>query len=120
MNITIENASQFRDQFHRIGRGDKFSYEALGLLFDYFEELAPDMALDVIAVCCEYSEGDPSEIAADYLIDLSACEDGICTASAYGLEQAAEAKANAVLEYLNDHTSVVGVTDAGTIVYAQF
>ena len=109
MNITIENASQFRDQFHRIGRGGQFSYEALGLLFDYFEEVAPDLALDVIAVCCEYVEQDPLNIAEDYSIDISEFEP----------EDDVQIEV-AVLEYLHNHTSVVGVTDSGSIVYAQF
>ena len=47
MKITIDSASQFRDAFHRANRGTQFSYEALGLLFDYFEECDPDMELDV-------------------------------------------------------------------------
>jgi hypothetical protein len=109
MNITIDNANQFHCEFQRMGRGDQFSYEALGLLFDYFEEIAPDMALDVIAVCCEYSEGDPSDIAADYLIDLSEWE----PEDEVNIEET-------VVNYLREHTSVVGITDAGTIVYAQF
>jgi len=106
MNITIENASQFREQFQRAGRKDQFSYEALGLLFDYFEELAPDMALDVIAVCCEYSESTPLEILKDYGIELN--------------EEEKEDAIPAVIEYLENHTSIVGITDSGSIVYAQF
>jgi hypothetical protein len=116
MKLAIQNASQFRDEFRQCGRGDQFSYEALGLLFDYFEEIDPDYDLDVIAICCEYSEDSAAQIADWYGIDLSDCSDGVCTASAYGLEQVAKA---AVLAYLNDHTSVVGVTPSG-IVYAQF
>jgi hypothetical protein len=106
VNITIENASQFREQFQRAGRKDQFSYEALGLLFDYFEELAPDMALDVIAVCCEYAESSISELAESYDIDLD------------GLE--GEARIEAVVEYLDNHTSIVGMVNDETIVYAQF
>jgi hypothetical protein len=106
MHTTIDNVSQFRDAFHRAGRGDQFSYEALGLLFDYFEECAPDMELDVIAICCEYSEGDDESIADDYSIDLSECEDD-------------EEKHEAVREYLEHNTSIVGEISGG-FVYAQF
>lgn len=119
MKLTIENASQFRDRFEQCGRGNQFSYEALGLLFDYLEDIDPDYDLDVIAICCEYSEDSVSDIARNYGIDLSECSDGVCTASAYGLEQVAKAEAAAVLEYLENHTSVVGVTPSG-IVYALF
>ena len=119
MKLAIENASQFRDEFRQCGRHTQFSYEALGLLFDYLEEVDPDYDLDVIAICCEYSEESVSDIARNYGIDLSECSDGVCTASAYGLEQVAKVETATVLAYLNDHTSVVGTTLSG-IVYAQF
>lgn len=106
MHITIDNASQFRDAFHRSGRGDQFSYEALGLLFDYFEEVAPDMELDVVAICCEYSEHDAVAIALDYALDWEESDES--------------GSAESVLSYLNQNTTVVGVTSTGAIVYAQF
>jgi len=119
MKIAIQNASQFRDRFEHCGRGNQFSYEALGLLFDYLEDIDPDYDLDVIAICCEYSEDSVSNIARNYGIDLSECSDGVCTASAYGLEQLAQAESATVLAYLENHTSIVGTTLSG-IVYAQF
>ena len=105
MYLTIDNASQFRDEFRAHNRGDQFSYEGLGLLFEYLEEIDPQYDLDVIAICCEYSEGYPSEIA-----------------DAYGLayEENVGFDANAVRAYLEDHTSIVGETSTGAIVYAQF
>lgn len=106
MHITIDNASQFRDAFHRSGRGDQFSYEALGQLFEYFEDVAPDMELDVVAICCEFAEGDTETVADDYSINLSECTDD-------------EEKTEAVREFLNDHTSIAGETSTG-FVYAQF
>ena len=52
--------SSFQDAFHEMGRGDQFSYKGLIALFDYFEMLEEDtdqqIELDVIAICCEYSE----------------------------------------------------------------
>jgi hypothetical protein len=52
--------SMFRDEFVRMGRKDQFSYEALGAMYDALIELEEDcgseMELDVIAICCEYSE----------------------------------------------------------------
>ncbi len=65
MNITINNASQFRDEFAHMGRKEQFSYEALGLLFEYLEEVAPDYSLDVIELCCDYAEGTVEDIARD-------------------------------------------------------
>ena len=98
MKFTIENASQFRDEFRQCGRVDQFSYEALGLLFDYLEDTDPDYDLDVIARCCEYAEDSIEQIAESYGLD---------------------ADEDAVLAYLHDHTTVIGVTPCG-IVYANF
>ena len=70
---TSVNLSDFRDAFHRTGRGNQFSYEALGVLFDYFEECENDageeLELDVIAICCEFEESDPIAIIEAYNLD---------------------------------------------------
>jgi hypothetical protein len=104
---TIDNASQFRDQFHRAGRADQFSYEALGLLFDHLESLGSDVEVDVVGVCCEYAEESPEGIAKNYGFDLEGCEDESDISAA-------------VLDYLHNETTVVGVTSTGSIVYEQF
>jgi hypothetical protein len=98
MKQTINTASQFRDAFHRAGRGEQFSYDALGLLFDYFEELDPDMELDVVGICCEYSESTPAEIMESYSLEN---------------EEMAE-------DYVADNGRYVGTTSEGSIVYQQF
>jgi hypothetical protein len=112
MHITIDTASQFRDEFHRAGRKDQFSYEGLGLLFDLFEEVDPDMELDVVAVCCEFSEESPAEIARNYSIDLN---DADPEADDYEEQCLA-----IVVNHISGHTTVAGVTKAGDIVYAAF
>lgn len=106
MKIAIENASQFRDLFQQYGRTDQFSYGALGLLFDYLEEIDSDYDLDVVAICCEYAESSLSEVAEYYDIDLK------------GLE--GEARINAVIKYLENRTSIVGMVNDETVVYSQF
>lgn len=108
MKLAIENASQFRDEFRQCGRADQFSYEALGLLFDYLEDIDPDHDLDVIALCCEYSEDSVEQIADWYGLEFSSIEEGDT-----------DGERDHVLAYLQEHTSVVGVTSSG-IVYAQF
>lgn len=109
MKQTI-NLFQFHEDFRSL-RPDNFSYDGLSLLFDYFEQLEDDIGeqieLDVIAICCEWAEDTPEGIAAYYTIDIS------------DLEDASEIEYT-VLEYLNDHTQVAGVTDNGFIVYQQF
>ena len=104
---TISNAYQFRDEFQQRGRDNQFSYEALGLLFDWFDELGEDVELDVIAICCDYSEDTPESIAQNYDIDIDINEND-------------DEITQQVVDYLEQHSAVVGVTDAGTIVYATF
>lgn len=51
--------SMFRDEFIRMGRKDNFSYEGLGVLFDYLtetEDQSNEIELDVISLCCDFSE----------------------------------------------------------------
>ena len=103
MKQTIYNASQFRDAFHRAGRSDQFSHEALELLFDYFEELDPEMELDVVAICCDYAENSPEQIIEDYGIEYDENE---------------PEDMDAAMAYLEANTSIVGVTSTGAIVYA--
>ena len=104
---TIDTASQFRDQFHRYGRGDQFSYEALGLIFDYLSDCGSDVELDVVGICCEFSENDPVEIAKDYSLYMDDSMD------------VDEIKAM-VLKFLVDNTSVVDETSTGNFVHVQF
>ena len=61
----------FRQTFHNYGRSDQFSHEGLNALFDYLEELSEDtganIELDVIALCCEFTEyADLEEIKSNY------------------------------------------------------
>ena len=52
--------SDFCKAFARMGRKDQFCYAARQALFEYLESLAEDtgepVELDVIALCCDFSE----------------------------------------------------------------
>ena len=56
---TNVNEYEFRDMFNAI-RPDNFSYSGLGALFEYLEDLSEDigedMEVDVIGICCEFTE----------------------------------------------------------------
>lgn len=104
---TTLSVYDFRDAFVRAGRKDQFSYDALGLIYDYLEEIDSDYDLDVIGLCCELSEDYCDDIAANYSIDISECIDEVTTVET-------------VMNYLQDETTVIGTTDSGTIVYVQF
>jgi len=102
---TIDSASDFRDEFRQYGRYDQFSYVAYDWIFDYFEEFGPT-ELDVIAICCELSEDSFEDVASNYSIDISECEDE-------------DEVRDVVLDYLNDQTSVIGSNDS-SVVYVCF
>ena len=109
MKQTI-NKTQFIDAFKTWGTyANNFSYEALDLMFDYFElledETGEEIELDVVAICCEYQEATLQEVANNYNIDIS----GAC-----GLE------VDIVTDYLRENTQLIAVTDIDTFVFAQF
>jgi len=61
----------FQDAFKDMGREKQFSYDGLEALFDYLEsyeeDTGEDIELDVIALCCEYTEyADLAEFQNDY------------------------------------------------------
>jgi hypothetical protein len=104
---------EFRQAFHNMGRGEQFSYEALELIYDYLEESDPDMELDVIAICCDFSEGGFLEVANE----LDDDEDEL-TEECLGLDE--EDTAQLIAEKLEDKTLVLGVTSDNSIVYLNF
>jgi hypothetical protein len=106
MYIPIDNVSQFRNHFAVMGREHQFSYEALELLYEFLEENTEGYELDVVALCCEYAQDRPGNIAYDHGLDCQGEPDA--------------AILDTVIEYLEQHTQVVGVTETGIIVYAQF
>lgn len=106
MKTTI-SFTDFRDAFRTMDRLDNFSYDGARVLFDYLEEYedstGQEIEMDVIALCCDYSEDSPEDIAQNYGIEPEDDEE---------LE-------DAVINYLNENTSVCGQTDTGTVVYCS-
>ena len=100
----------FRQAFHNMGRGEQFSYEALELIYDYLEECDSNSELDVIAICCDFSEGDFQEVANELDEDL--------IEETQGLDE--DETAQLVAEKLEDKTFVLGVTSDNSIVYQNF
>lgn len=103
--------SAFCDSFRSLDRQDQFTYAGKRVLFDYLEQYEEDtgesIELDVIVLCCEYVESTHAEIIRDYSLDKDTTEEE-------------------VLEWLQDNTSVCGVSRVfdkaveSTIVFAQF
>jgi len=91
------NLNQFQDAFTNMGRKDQFSYGGLKALFEYLESYEEDtgeeIELDVIALCCDYTEAPIKDVLRDYSLDS--------------------------LEEIQDRTTVIMVDD-NTIIYGAF
>lgn len=89
--------SMFRDAFFHADRKTNFSYQGLGVLFDYLKQCEIDsgdeMELDVIAVCYDFSEDTIKSVLKSY--DLKSVDE------------------------LTERTIVINVDDE-TIIYAVF
>jgi hypothetical protein len=101
----------FQQAFEAL-RPDNFSYEGLTILFDYLEQWeadsGEDLELDVIAICCDFSEDTVEDIAHYYSIDLDGCEDD-------------SERFETVKAHLEDECAFLGETDEGrSIVYRSF
>jgi hypothetical protein len=106
------NFSSFVDAFRAYDRYDQFGYQALRVIFDFLEQYEQDcneeLELDVIAICCDYTVNDAATIAHDYnILDVAYPDSDDCL------------NEEAVLEYLNNHTMVLGQCETG-IVYQCF
>jgi hypothetical protein len=101
---TTVSSYDFQEAFERL-RPNNFSIEGLNVLFDYLEELDPDMELDVIALCCDYCEDTLEDIIHSYSIDVEDMDD--------------DDTVEAVRSFLNENTVLVGETVSG-FVYAAF
>ncbi|GHU79012.1 hypothetical protein AGMMS49992_30550 [Clostridia bacterium] len=100
MKITVDNY-RFKKEFEDNGRDDKFTDDALDVLFDWYEEIDPDMELDVVAVACEWTEYDAEELADEYSHLLDEDED-----EEY---ESQEDRMEAIVEALEDETTVIKV-----------
>ena len=114
MHTTI-TSSMFADAFRRMGREDNFSSEALEALFNYLEEYeqdtGEDLELDVVALCCDFTEYESAITAAEDYGFTSELE-----AEDYNSpEDFEEAKESDAREWLEDRTIVIDF-DSGLII----
>jgi len=95
---TNVNEFAFMKAFKDMNRMDNFSPEGLRALFAFFEQLEDDtgepMDLDVIAICCDFSEEPLEDVLENYSLES--------------------------LDELNDDTVVVAELDSGNVVYQVF
>ena len=115
MKQTI-NQYTFTEAFRNMGRNEQFSYSGLIALFEYLKELEEgtdeEMELDVIALCCDFSE---------YATAKEAAEEYGWTAPERDEDEDEEAYTERVeeeaLDHLQDNTPVIK-HDEGIIIQA--
>jgi hypothetical protein len=104
---TTVSRYDFERAFADADRKENFSYEGLRLLFDYLEEyeesIGEEVELDVISLCCDFTEENWQDIADNFGIEYENDTDGL----------------DAVRDYLEKNTQIVGETSSG-FVYAVF
>lgn len=64
------NFSDFCDEFRDFDRQDSFSYEAKKALFNYLDDFEENLELDILALCCDFTELSYSEIVQEYSLDI--------------------------------------------------
>ena len=116
MKQTI-NQTQFINAFQTWDTyKDNFSYHGLELLYEYFEDYYADtsieMELDVVGICCDFSEMNIAELLQTYN-PLTISDDEFNELSE--VEQV-----TLIADYLSAETSFIGYTDKKTFVFAQW
>jgi hypothetical protein len=103
---TINTAVQFKQAFIEHGRAEQFSIEALEALFDFYDSMGDNVELDVIGICCDWSELTWEDCALSYGIDLDHCIDD-------------DERIGDVLEYMIKHTTATELSN-GNILFINF
>jgi len=103
--------SSFHDYFIGSQYENNFSYAGRSMLFEYLEQYEDDtgekIELDIVALCCDYSEDNFEYIINNYNIDVSECVDE-------------DEKIAAVEDYLNDNTMLIGKPFSDVFLYQVF
>ena len=93
----------FVNSFDDVNRSNNFTVAGRKALFEMLEELSPDMELDPIAICCEFTEyASLEEWKQDY---------------EYVAEDEDE-EDDYALDYLKDQTMVLELANGGIIIQA--
>ena len=117
--------SDFHAAFKAAGRGDQFTREGRERLFEYLEGLEEDMGepieLDVIALCCDYTESTLAEAADAYNIDIAEDEDEEEFTGEDKVEEPelSDDAIEKIRDYMEGCTGVV-YCDDNNILYANF
>jgi len=119
------NFTQFCDAFRDADRNNNFSYDGKRVLFYYLEEYEEDtgqeIELDIIQLCCEYSESTTEEVARDYsgVVGKQSITPVDCDWADMTKAQK-EKMMSEVEDFLNENTTLIGSHSGNVFVYAQF
>jgi hypothetical protein len=107
------NLYSFRDAFKQAGRENQFSYEGLEVLYDALQDFSESDAtpyeLDVIGLCCEFSEMSLSELLESYDITNEKLT-----------EDNSRELFDIASDYLLDTTWLCGITKNASFVFQNF
>ena len=99
----------FRRAFQEC-RPDNFSYDGLKVLFEYLEEyemdIGEELELDVIGLCCDFSESTFEDIAALYNVEID-------------INENEDEQKQQVIDFLQSEGAYVGET-SNSIIYKDF
>jgi len=99
----------FRRAFQEC-RPDNFSYDGLKVLFEYLEEyemdIGEELELDVIGLCCDFSESTFEDIAALYNVEID-------------INENEDEQKQQVIDFLQSEGAYVGET-LNSIIYRDF
>ena len=108
------NLYKFARAFVNANRAEQFSYEGKKALFGYLEDIeigaAEEFELDVIALCCEYTEYENiAEYVRDYTPDVEKAD-----------FDNNEDYAEAVKDYIRDNTTLIEIEDEEGFIIQQY
>ena len=114
MKMTID-AGIMKDMLVNYDR-DYFTFEALDALIDFYDEVYPDYIFDPVSLCCEWNEYGKTpclgwkDLISDYghLLD----EDEDLDEDENPQEWSEEEKICAIIEALEDETTVIRLSDS--------
>lgn len=105
------SAYELQEEFRKMDR-DYFSIEGYQELLDLFEETdcGTNTELDVIAICCDFTEEDPEYIVDNYdnIDEIADCKD-----------EEGEIDTDKLMDALNYHTWAIELSN-GNILYQNF
>ena len=123
MIVQTVTEQMFIEEFRTMDRMENFSINGLRALYSFFDELSDDTGqpfeLDVIAICCDFSELTYKEIASNYDIvsydELAELDDSHDDES----DDFNEEQQELIVDRLNEETIVV-YHDDEKVLYQQF